>query len=113
MNRRKCATTAETKREREISQIKSMVIGTVGAVLLYVLIVALVVMLTGCGGLKRPDVVVHPDAAMLIVEAKGYAKVSMPNPQTGQMEVIGSIDLSTYKGWTLSKYDWTRPVRPD
>ena len=70
----------------------------------------LIALLVGCtsGGLARTQIVRHPDAPMLITQARGTARVSVFDAQTRTLIDAGSVDLSTLEGWTISKYDWER-----
>lgn len=63
------------------------------------------VMCAGCG----PIIVKHPDAPMLIIEARGKAKVAVEK-SPGEIIEFGWIDLHEVDGWSLYKYDWSREV---
>lgn len=75
------------------------------------LLVALVTAMSGCGGLARDQVVKAPDAPMLIVEARGTARVSVYDAIENKMIDAGTVDLGTLNGWTVSRYDWEALMR--
>jgi len=62
--------------------------------------------MVGCGGLQRDELVKAPDAPMLIVKAKGTARVAVYDATENTMVDAGTVDLGTLQGWTVSKYEW-------
>ena len=61
-----------------------------------------------CGCFFRPtEVVKHPDAPMLILEAKrGFLRVAVYDKAQNQLIEYGWIGTRESKGWSLMKYDW-------
>jgi len=82
------------------------VLDVIAAVAVGAMLVALMTALGGCGGLQRDQVVKAPDAPMLIIEAKGTARVSVYDAEENRMIDAGTVDLGTLDGWTVSKYEW-------
>lgn len=63
--------------------------------------IASIVISTGCG----PILVKHPDAPMLILDAKGRVKVAVED-ETGQLIEFGWVKMQP--GWTIvTDYDWS------
>jgi hypothetical protein len=49
-----------------------------------------------------------PDTPVMIGEIKGnYVEVFSYSKEIGAMVRIGFVDLREYKGWTISKFDWS------
>ena len=67
-------------------------------------------LLSSClGGFSPREVVRLPDAPVLINEIRGnYADVYGWSPEAGAMIRVGWVDLREYRGWTLSKFDWSK-----
>lgn len=66
----------------------------------------MVLMLAGCGGLGKNEIVLHPTADMLILSAKGkHLKVAAEDAQ-GTLRVYGWVNTAELKGYTLTVYDW-------
>ncbi len=83
-----------------------LVIDAMAVLAVATLVIAVVIMLGGCGGLQRDVIVKAPDAPMLIVQAKGTARVSVYDAGENKMIDAGTVDLGECHGWTISKYDW-------
>jgi len=66
----------------------------------------------GCtlfGAFAPAEIVRHPDAPMLILEAKGeYVRVAIYDSESNNLVEYGWILSSEVKGWTISKYDWEK-----
>jgi len=73
------------------------------------------VLCSGClGGLRRHEIVKHPDAPMLIAETRGgYVRVFVYRKADARLVEYGWVRLSTVKGWTLTKYDWEARAAKD
>lgn len=69
------------------------------AAMLLLLTVIVLLLAMGCG----PVIVKHPDAPMLIIEARGKVKVAVE--KDNKLIEFGWVELEA--GWTLVKYDWT------
>lgn len=78
----------------------------VAAIIAALTLATAVLCLVGCGGLRRDEIVKAPDAPMLIVEAKGTARVSVYDAIENKMIDAGTVDLGGLAGWTVSKYEW-------
>ena len=78
------------------------------------LALACMVLLSGCTlfgleGFEPPRVVKHPDAPMLVLEAKGgYLRVAVYSKIGNEMIEAGWIPAEDAVGWTVSKYDWEK-----
>jgi hypothetical protein len=83
-----------------------LVIDAMAVLAVATLAIAITIMLSGCGGLQRDEVVKAPDAPMLIVKAKGTARVSVYDAGENRMIDAGTVDLGTLEGWTVSRYEW-------
>lgn len=63
-----------------------------------------------CGCFFRPtEVVKHPDAPMLILEAKrGFLRVAVYDTEGNRLIQLGWVraDDARLKGWSVMKYDW-------
>lgn len=68
------------------------------------LVVLTSLLLTGCGPV-RDIKIKHPDAPLLLISASGRARVAAWDGE--RLSDLGTIDLSDYEGWTLTKYDWS------
>lgn len=72
---------------------------------------------SGCsllGGLRRDEIMKHPDAPMLIAEARGrYLRVFVYRKADAKLVEYGWIRASEVKGWTLTKYDWEARIARD
>ena len=69
----------------------------------YALWVAVLASLNACG----PQYVRAPDSPMLILKAKGSARVAMLDGE--QMVDVGWIDAADLEGQTVVEYDWSSP----
>lgn len=61
------------------------------------------------GGFRPAEVIKHPDAPILIAEAKGnYIRAYVYDKAKNEMTDFGWIRLnnSNARGWSLLKYDW-------
>lgn len=73
-------------------------------------IAVLTMSFAGCA-IARPDTIVkHPDAPMLIVEARGWVYVAIYDTTENRLVEYGWVDVSRLDGWTVHKYDWGRVV---
>ena len=73
------------------------------------LTILIVALLIGCGGLSRTKIVKHPDAPMLIIEAKrGHVKVCVYNRGSNSLVEYGWVRVDELVGWTVDKYNWER-----
>jgi len=97
--------TSPSPRGRPIDRV-ALVLDVIAAVAVAALLIAMVLATGGCGGLQRDQVVKAPDAPMLIIEAKGTARVSVYDAEENRMIDAGTVDLGTLDGWTVSKYQW-------
>lgn len=65
--------------------------------------------LMGCGGLQRTSLVKHPDSPMLIQDVRsGSVKVAVWDSATKTMVEYGWVSLSDFRGWTITKFDWSK-----
>ncbi len=81
-----------------------------------VLISTLCLVASGCslGGLRRSEILKHPDAPMLIAEARGrYLRVFVYVKDEARLIEYGWVRASEVEGWTLTKYDWEARVARD
>lgn len=62
---------------------------------------------TACvGGLGRDELVKPPDAAMLIIDGRGYVNVAVYDGSSGELVEYGSVNVAEMKGLTVWAYDW-------
>lgn len=66
------------------------------------LIFIILIILVGCNSV---EVVKHPDASMLILEASGDARVAVY--KGGKLIEYGWVDMAELKGWTIHKFNWS------
>lgn len=63
--------------------------------------------MTGCRLFTPPELAVHPDAPMLVLEARGERlRVAVYQADGNRMIERGWIESDDLVGWTVSKYDW-------
>ena len=68
-------------------------------------------MMLSCGTIvRRTEILRHPDAAMLIAEATGDARVYIYDAETNSMIEYGWIGLDGIEGWTITKFDWEAKI---
>lgn len=81
------------------------------------LVVAAIICLvaSGClGGLRRSEILKHPDAPMYIAEARGrYVRVFVYVKADAKLVEYGWIRIADVEGWTLTKYDWEARAERD
>jgi len=70
------------------------------------LILLAVLTCTGCEWMK-PEISVHPDAALYVTGVSwGRLEVAAYDVKKNALVPVGTIPLSSCKGWTLKKYNW-------
>lgn len=71
---------------------------------------SMLVALAGCA--KPVRLSLAPDADMLILDANGWVRVAVEDPATGRLvEYPEPIDMRDLRGWTVTRYDWTRTLQ--
>jgi hypothetical protein len=81
-----------------------------------ILAASVLLVASGCtlGGLRRHEIVKHPDAPMLIAETRGrYARVFVYQKTEARLVEYGWVRMSKLEGWTLTKYDWEARIARD
>jgi len=69
--------------------------------------IAVLVSSVGCSGFKPDQIVRHPDAPMLVTDAKGdWLRVSVYDRESNSLIDSGWLEAEETVGWTISKYDW-------
>lgn len=62
------------------------------------------ILLIGCGGINRTEIIKHPDTPMLIAEGRGNLRVYVWDGE--KLIEYGWVQASELKGWTVDKFDW-------
>jgi hypothetical protein len=70
------------------------------------------VLLVGCHGLKPVELVVTPDAPMLIREVNG-GKVKVAVYDRAGFKLVDKGWVRIPIGWTLHKFDWEERIKED
>ena len=74
------------------------------------LILLVVLTCTGCGWMK-PEIVVHPDAALYVTGTSwGRLEVAAYSLEANALVPVGTISLDDCKGRTIKKYNWEKHI---
>ncbi|MDA7496090.1 hypothetical protein N8457_00210 [bacterium] len=75
----------------------------------------IVTVMMGCSNTKdiNSDLVRHPDAPMLILSGSGNIKVAIYDARTKTLVPHGTINISNFEGWTITKFDWEKYDKED